>query len=356
MLALVFAVCGFIAHAQQQDAPSVSLTLCDGTTVKGELLTKAFEGSTVFADALSLGPSLVRRIDFSPATPKVELVNGDQFAMNVSNVEISVRSLLGELKVPRGSIRQLKISGVSVTGEKGSLVFYCTFDGEQSVASPEVGPAGVLYGESETLRGRARFRPGRKGNALYVTPRRPIAKFDLPAGTIGKTGCVEFWGRIEDGAALMTDGGCPRFFEIFSFSPRGEVSQDWNSNNGCGGAGLTFRIDGHSVLASSHVGAPGYDFIRHDLYGWHHYAFAWDAEGGFEVNGAKASAAVFVDGRCVMSKYDPAWKGSVLTDVPSAIYFPTREDEVGWYSKVPFYIDEFKVWSSAKTDFSLTDE
>ncbi len=347
-LAAIAAV-AMVAFADARPAVTVTASLKDGSTVKGDFLTKKITGATLFEKNLVLAPSIVRSINFTGTNgeSKVELSNGDRFAMTVSNEVFAVRSLLGNLKIPRTSFRSLTLASRSAAakgGSSGGLVYHCTFNSREEVSRPKAGPRGFfMAGE---------FTKGVDGLALHVPPYTSAARFELPPGTIGRKGTIEFWGKIDEGMARLTTGGCPRFFEIICYEPRDEISQDWNSNNGTGGAGLTFRIGGLPVMASSYYGRfTGYDFIKDNLYGWHHYAFVWDADGITLNNGGRATAAVFVDGKSVMTTSAANWNGPPLANHRSFLVFPSREDEMPSYARVGYAIDEFKIWNFAKTDF-----
>ena len=329
---------------------SATASLRDGSTVKGEFRTAEIKGGTLFDKELVLAPSLVKSICFTSTNgeSKVELANGDRFAMAITNDSFAIRSMLGDLKIPCAHFRTISLFSRSALAGKGGssdgLVYHCTFDSREAVTKPKVGPRGIfMAGE---------FSEGVDGLALHVPPYTSAARFELPPGTIGCRGTIEFWGKIDKGMARLTTGGCPRFFEIICYEPRDEISQDWNSNNGTGGAGLTFRIGGLPAIASSSYGRfTDYDFIKDDLYGWHHYALVWDVDGVVAHDGATATAVVFVDGKPVMTASADNWKGPPLANHLSFLVFPSREDEMPSYGRVGYTIDEFKIWNCAKTDF-----
>ena len=352
-LTITIAAVGIVAFAQDAATVSANATLKDGSTVKGELLSKRIAGSTLFAEQLDLAPALVKSLSFSGTNgeSKVELANGDKFAMTVANEKFKIKSLLGELAIPRANFRSISLSQrkVSAGGEDG-LVFYCTFDDEAAITSPAVGPNGIFQiGE---------FTEGKNGQALYLPAYTSGAKFPVPEGMIGPAGTIEFWAKVND-LGHLTDGGCPRFFIVFSQEPRGEISQDWSANNGSGGSGLTFRIDGLPVMASSN--SMEYPDQFRSSYrrlpmspppGWHHYAIAWDTKGVGP--SANCSAVVFVDGHRVLSSpLSPGWQGPTKLSGGATLFFPNREDEMPGYARRAYTIDEFKIWNYAKTNFDL---
>ena len=105
------------------------------------------------------------------------------------------------------------------------------------------------------------------------------------------------------------------------------------------------------MASSSFAKYPSYDFIKDNLYGWHHYALVWDADGVVLSNGNTATAAVFIDGKTVLTASATNWNGPPLANHRSFLVFPSREDEMPLYVRVGYAIDEFKIWDYAKTDF-----
>ena len=226
------------------------------------------------------------------------------------------------------------------------LVFHCTFDSAEKIAAPQKGTAGFFSA--------GEFVKGVEKNALHVPAFTSAAKFELEPATIGRQGTIEFWGKIDKENASLGSCGCPRFFQIISFEPFDEISQDWNGNNGAGGSGLTFRIGGLPAMASSLCGIRRYDYIENDIYGWHHYALVWNFNGGADGTANEmAKAAVYVDGRLVMVSYAQNWNGPALSNVKATLFLPDREDEMPSYLKTGYTIDEFKIWNCAKTDFEI---
>ena len=333
---------------------SANATLKDGSSVKGDFCTEQICGSTAFMEQLGLDPTIVKSLTFAGTNgeSKVELTNGDMFAMTVANESFAIKSLLGELNIPRNNFRALSLSTrkVASNGHDEGLIFYCTFDDEAAIRSPAVGPSGIFQ--------KGEFHDGKNGHALYLPAYTSCAKFILPEEMIGTAGTIEFWANIND-IAPLTSGGCPRFFEILAPEGRGEISHDWNANNGSGGSGLTFRIDGLPAIASSQQMEYS-EFIRSSYrhpsmtppHGWHHYALAWDTKGIGDSE--KYSAIVFIDGQRVLSTpFNPGWQGPKNLNGVNTLFFPSREDEMPDYARRAYTIDEFKIWKYAKTNFDL---
>lgn len=347
-------ICALSLALFAEDAPSAinaTATLKDGSTVRGAFLSERITGSTAFADTLPLSPDIVKSVSFTGTNgeAKVALTNGDTFAMTVADDKFILKSLIGDLTIPRASFRSLAFSRATSGGECG-LVFHCTFDDRASIATPAAGPNGIFQSGS--------FTAGKNGGALRVPAFTSCAKFSIPEGMIGPAGTIEFWAKVNDFGPL-TEGGCPRFFEILAPGGRGEISHDWNSNNGSGGSGLTFRIDGLHAMASStqfsYSGIFGSEYPRPVMAptsGWHHYALVWDVKGVGSPQGP--SAVVYLDGRrALCAPFAPEWKGPVNLSGGATLLFPSREDEMPGYARRSYDIDDFNIWNSAKTSFDL---
>ena len=146
ILALVLTTAGLTTFAQNATITiAANATLKDGSSVKGEFATEYVSGSTIFTEKLNLDPAVVKSLTFAGTNgeSKVELANGDKFTMTVANDTFAIKSLLGELAIPRANFRSLAFSvrKCAQNGVEDGLVFYCTFDDEASLTSPAVGPS-----------------------------------------------------------------------------------------------------------------------------------------------------------------------------------------------------------------------
>ena len=160
---------------------TANATLKDGSTVKGEFLTQKITGSTVFANQLALDPTIIKSLTFTGTNgeAKVELINGDKFAMSVATESFAIKSLLGELNILRANFRTFSLSTrkVAANGHDNGLIFHCTFDDETSLVSPTVGPSVKLeLGQIKN--------DGKNGGALFVQPGVAGAEITLPEGTL----------------------------------------------------------------------------------------------------------------------------------------------------------------------------
>ena len=205
------AVLAITVLAETKTAVSVTASLKDGSTVKGEFLTDKVKGSTCFVKDLALEPSIVRTVNFTGTNgeSKVELSSGDRFGMTIVTPFFTIKSLLGELKIPRDNVRSISLSRGFIASDGGSaegLIFHCTFDDEASVRTPSVGPVGNFMAGG--------FADGKINRALMVMPYTKHAAFDFPVGFIKDSGCIEFWAKILKQSPTVATGGDPRFFTI----------------------------------------------------------------------------------------------------------------------------------------------
>ena len=249
ILATALSAATFAVVAQDATTISANATLKDGSTFKGEFTTKSITGSTLFMEKLELDPALVKTVAFANTNgeSKIELNNGDKFAMRVSNDNFAIKSLLGELNIPRTNFRSITLSSrkIPAGGCEDGLVFYCTFDDETSVAAPVVGPPVKME------LGKIVADKGKSGGALFVNPGIAGAQIAFPSGSFGTEGCIEFWANMASGKTEFTTGGDPRFF-LLSTKDGSEIAHfEYASNNGCGNSGLGGHICGLRTQTNS---------------------------------------------------------------------------------------------------------
>lgn len=344
VLATLLAGC-VTAQTEKDCTISANATLKDGSTVRGELCTEQISGSTAFMEELQLDPAIVKSLAFtgSNGESKVELVNGDKFAMTVVNESFAIKSLLGELNIPRTNFRSIAFSVrkcVAKDAEDG-LVFYCTFDDEAAIASPAVGqPVKLELGQLCPDKGK-------NGGALFVNPGVAGAQITFPAGTLGNEGCIEFWANMASGKTEFSTGGDPRFFILSDRSGTEFAHFEFASNNGCGNSGLGGHFCG-GLRTQTHTGfrhlMPYSDIFKGEDYnGWHHYAFVW----------SQSQITLYLDGKPLCSatgNVDTAAfvNSDVIMDIPL-----NREHGKSFNNKSAFYMDELKIWNFAKREFEI---
>ena len=345
LIATAALLAGCVTAQTKQDCTiAASAALKDGSSVKGEFVTQSITGSTAFMEKLELDPALVKTIAFANTNgeSKVELNNGDRFAMKVANESFAIKSLLGELNIPRTNFRALSLSArkVSANGNEDGLVFYCTFDDEAAIASPVVGQPVKLE------LGQLSIDQGKNGGALFVKPGIAGAQIVFPAGTLGNEGCIEFWANMASGKTEFSTGGDPRFFVITDKSGAEVAHFEYASNNGCGNSGLGGHFYGFRTQTNtgcSYMMPYSAIFKGEDYNGWHHYAFVWTT----------TSLAVFIDGKEVCHadgkiNSDQVADSDLTMDIPL-----NRITGKSFNNKSAFYMDELKIWNFAKREFDI---
>ena len=354
---LAFAAIAAVAltsFADEKGIVSATVSLKDGSTVRGEFLTDKVKGATAFSKGLALDAAIVKSISFTGTNgeAKVVLINSDCFAMKVVNESFAVRSMLGNLNVPRAGCRSVSLSSrspVAKCGSNAGLIFHCTFDNEKAITSPAIGPAGRFMAGG--------FYEGKKGKALMTMPYTNHAAFELPVGFLRDSGCIEFWAKILKQSPLVGGGGDPRLLLITSAETHDFICNiDVVSNDGSGNSGFALR-----TWYGCKSSINGMRYLRYDdLFplgnwrDWHHYAVVWDKD-GISVLPDSPKAALLIDGKLIVS----AGFGSALVDMarmPSKMSHvlgitsdPAIDPERN--TKSSFLIDEFKIWDYAKTDF-----
>lgn len=344
ILSAAISAATFAVVAQDATIISANATLKDGSTFKGEFTTKSITGSTIFMEKLELDPALVKTVTFvnTNGESKIELNNGDKFAMTVADEAFAIKSLLGELNIPRTNFRSITLSSrrISAGGCDDGLIFYCTFDDEAALATPAIGPAVKLE------LGQIKTDAGKNGGAFFVNPGIAGAEIVFPAGTFGEEGCIEFWANMASGKTEFSTGGDPRFFILLNKNGTEESHFEFASNNGCGNSGLSGHFFG--IRTQTHTGytylMPYSDVFKGEDYnGWHHYALVW----------TPTTLSIYLDGRKVCGadgkiNTEQLAKSEITMDIPL-----NRLTGKSFNNKSAFYMDELKIWNKAKTEFDV---
>lgn len=341
LLAIATLLSGCLTAQTDKDYTiSANATLKDGSSVRGEFCTKQISGSTAFLDKLDLDPAIVKSLAFAGTNgeSKIELTNGDKFAMTVANESFKINSLLGELAIPRANFRSIALTQrKAATGHDDGLVFYCSFDNEAAINTPAIGPKGTVCSRE--------FTDGKINNALRVPVGSSAGIFTLPPETFGKEGCIEFWAKIEPRREIYRDCD-PRM--IFIKSPAGWFTVEYSSNNGGGRGGFCVRCFNFEYIKGGPFGG-GYKYadVIPDVTAWHHYAFSWTED----------ALTIYIDGVALPGAFKTG-NGRIdeekLKSGPSIMGLPN--DNTNPYNtepNTPFIIDELKIWNHAKSVFDL---
>jgi len=332
--------CLTVQTANSDCIVSANATLKDGSTVKGEFTTKHITGSTIFTEKLKLDPAIVKSLTFANTNgeTRVELANGDKFAMTVANENFAIKSLLGELAIPRSNFRSIALTQRKVSGGgDDGLVFYCSFDDEAAITTPSMGPSGTVCSRE--------FVDGKINKAVRVPIGSSAGFFTLPPETFGKEGCIEFWAKIEPRREIYRDCD-PRM--IFIKSPAGWFTVEYSSNNGGGRGGFCVRCFSFEYIKGGPFGGSyRYADIIPDVTSWHHYAFSWTED----------ALTIYIDGIALSGTFKTG-NGRIddekLKSAASSMGLPN--DNANPYNtepNTPFIIDELKIWNFAKNEFQL---
>ncbi|MCQ2394488.1 MAG: Ig domain-containing protein [Kiritimatiellae bacterium] len=267
--------------------------------------------------------------------------DGDPVSFQKSNVPF----LLDELTIWDSDVTESVPPSPSQPAA-GSLVYYSTLDSATAVTQPEVGAAGIC--ESS-----ATFGTGKSGQALYVPAGVTVAKIPFPHGLPIEKGLIEFWAKIDTANPTYSSGGNPLFFSFNRTKPdiNGNMGTsvtflEINSNNGWGGSGFSFVLG--DIFSSP--GVSGWSNAYASLFGesgdqtWHHYELKWNIAGLAE--DSQSVCLLKVDGavktKTALEKLKVASFKEAM-DYPCELTFSYRPND---YSRVPFWIDEFKIWDS----------
>ena len=344
LIAAIFTSAALAVSAADEAAiVTANAILKDGSTVKGQFLVPQITGSTIFSNQLALDPAIVKSLTFTSTNgeAKVSLGNGDAFAMKISNPGFKIKSLLGELEIPRANFRALSFSACRVgNAADGGLVFYCTFDDEAALKSPVVGP------EVKIELGQIIMHEGKNNGSLFVKPGIAGAEVVFPTGTFTSEGCIEFWANMSSGKTEFSTGGDPRFIILLDENGNEKSHFEFASNDGCGNSGLSghfFGIGTQTHTGFSHSMPYSDIFKGADYNGWHHYALVW----------TPTCLSIYLDGEMVCSSLghlntEELARGQIVMDIPL-----NRKTGKSYNNKSAFMIDELKIWNTAKTQFDL---
>ena len=335
------------------DKLQTTLTLSDGGVLHGTLQHEFLPIVSDTLGAIRLDFHVIESVTFDPSGGPANIIfrNGDRLTARVSEeVEcFQIDTLLGVLTVPLNAVASLSISpGAS---SDASLLYYCTFDSPASIEHPAAGPAGkVLHAE---------FDKGKKGLAMRVPKGGTSAIVQFDKGMLQPSGTIEFWAKIENYRDVFGDGGDPRFFMIQT-APSHETVLQFAANDGGGRGGISVYHQGFTAASENHCLYPGRyaSILNGDTKGWHHYALVWNAN-GIPGEGGPEVIAVFIDGHRLplygnIGFGEASAMAANFRDNPATLFFSLNPAlNRGFNNKTDFLIDEFKIWSVAKTLFDL---
>ena len=224
-----------------------------------------------------------------------------------------------------------------------NLIFYSTLDSQDAITSPVVGNAGTCNGST--------FIDGQSGNALSVPVRTDLVDFPFPDGLSANKGCIEFWAKLNGSNTTYTDSGNPTFLHANSSDGSLLFAIEFNANNGGGRGGiLSLGMLGFAPEGWSYS-KPYSTYLTGSISDWYHYAIVWNINGIATINGAPY-AAILINGNVVARlNANEGWsKDAFVRAMSGSLHVFVG----GGASKVPFAIDDLKIWDGDKTTFTFT--
>jgi hypothetical protein len=164
-------------------------------------------------------------------------------------------------------------------------------------------------------------------------------------------GCIEFWAKLTGSNTTYTGSGNPSFVHVISSVDSSmPFSLEFNANNGGGRGGictigqLGFAPEGWSYSK------PYSTYLTGSISDWYHYALVWNLNGIATINGAPY-AAILINGEVVARlNANESWsKDDFVRAMSGSLHVLIGSGS----SKVPFAIDDLKIWDGDKTTFSF---
>ncbi len=128
---LLIVGCSTTAITADDYTLSASMTLRDGSTIKGKLLNDTIKCATIFDDALELSASSIKSIAFSGTNgvAKTTLVNGDTLSTTISTPSFDLDSTLGKLTIAKSKLCNVSIAAQRIAKPNGMTDGeYCIID------------------------------------------------------------------------------------------------------------------------------------------------------------------------------------------------------------------------------------
>lgn len=220
------------------------------------------------------------------------------------------------------------------------LVLWNRLGSEAEVHNSVVGSNGLAFAGT--------FVPGVFGSALEVTAHSQMG-VSFPLELLPRNaGCIEFWAKVA-GVPASIQAGSPVSLACFSDSQGSTYPlMHFNGNDGTGNGGLCGGAWGIGSVGTGTFG--GWSFAEAlkgaSIADWHHYAIAWSIDVLPGLTNPVRRVAIYVDG-ALNSGYwgvanNPPYPEVPLSGQLGLVYLQTGSAAV----------DNLKVWSVAKTDFS----
>lgn len=249
------------------------------------------------------------------------------------------------MKIEAGvAIGMALVSGCVWLKPDPSLAYYQKFDDATLKAAVGTWADGRMGG--------GEIVPGKFGNALHVRSNRPGAMVEVPAGVVGKKGCIEFWAKLDNGEGRMTGIFNPSLFALVA-DGAGRLSIGFTTNEGHGDSGLQYHYWGMAYSAS-HRGCRSHaysEILRGDPADWHHYALVWNCDETDEAYQGEP-LVVYIDGEKRYTAGKPGAKSPNCLKQDWVKARQTLEFSFSSPSRSGYTIDEVKVWTTDKRAFA----
>jgi len=317
---------------------SVVIDLVDGSRLVGQPSIAALPLATSFGkvevrlDRIRVVTRLPNREDIL-----IELSNNDRITGALELDQFELRTLLGPIRIGQAHWQRLT---VPAGGRVAGLVLWNRLDSEAAVRLSAVGPGGEFAG--------GRFVEGKFGQALLLRVDQPgmvrFPKVDLP----GDAGCLEFWAQLYDLPAQLPWRQNPALVRVIDDAGVDILLVHLNGNDGTGNGGLCGVVGGLGYTGTAEFGSWTYArALGGAAVGWHHYALVWNKDGIEGVGDGSRRLAVFLDGKPTSGRWAPWHSGAVDWSgrtVKLLFVHDLRQGSVA--------LDNLKIWSTPKTDFS----
>jgi hypothetical protein len=320
----------------------LAINLADGSRLIGVPDTAVLRVQTSYAK-MEVPLDRISRVTIGTNREQIvfQMKNGDQLRGALLSKGLELKVIFGKVTVGADQIAGIDVlEGGAIPG---GLVLWNSLGSEADITHSRVGPAGIFRG--------GRFREGLSGTAFAAGPNHKAA-VAFPKEIIPlKAGCIELWVKLEGFPDELPWAANPNIFNLSS--PEGGFNLELNGNDGGGRGGVCGTAGKLGVGATCQFGNFPYAqlFEEGTPKDWHHYALVWDQAGIKGVGDGTHTVAVFLDGKLNST----LWGGE---PAPGKIELPPlskgelvlmlRQDR----TQGTVIMEELKIWSYAKTDFS----
>ena len=330
--------------APKPGAIHADIALHDGSVLRCAIPARSLPFTTAFGQKVDIRLGSIDKVvaGAGEGNVVVHFRNGDRLSGSVGVESFKVRTAFGPLTLPLPIIQSIKFQ--SPRAAVAGLLYWNTFDSEAATQKPMIGPRTELNA--------GRFISGVKGKALHTGGSHDVLSFRMPPNAFQPKGCIEFWAKLDVEGDVIPAGSHPRFFWLSRPNSTGGIRIDYSPNNGVGAGGLTAIFNNISLGSSTFGGQNTYSSILgSDYAGWHHYALVWNEKGIETGTADKPSVALYLNGKLVSREIHVPGPLSVESITRHETLFLMSTYLYNGVSKMPYAIDELKIWNYDKTEF-----